>query len=347
MTKVAALKFDPNRGKWIAEYDGKVLSQSHDKYRVIRQIQESECRKAVEAGVHEIAEIPAEDMTANHAVLSNTNNVVSLPVRHPKPAVEALTLPYFSVNERFDFLAHDVNMVIDGEIPAMIVMGNPGMGKSQTVLEQFENRNLRNILTYMVENNESGERMSGGDGDFIVIKGYSTAKAIYRKLWENRNRSIVFDDCDKALEDKNAISIFKSALDSYEQRIVTWGAERPFGSDDELPSHFEFKGSVIFITNKRKESLDDAIKTRCAKANVWMSIDEVIQRIESTMDNVRQVADVPRSYKEDVIAFFRANRAYIEQFCPDLNYRTFILLCKIRNKNYTNWERHALANLVA
>jgi hypothetical protein len=289
-------------------------------------------------------------MTASRAPVSVDGNILAIPVKQQlikKNAMEAPEMPFFPVDERFQFLADDVNMVIDGEIPAIIVMGNPGMGKSQTVIEQFEKRGMRNILTFMVDNKESGENLANTDGDYIVIKGYSTAKAMYRKLWENRNRVIVFDDCDKVLKDKDAISILKSALDSYERRIVTWGAEKPLGSDDELPSHFEFCGSVIFITNMPKESLDDAVKTRCAKANVWMSIDEVIERIENTMDNVQQVSEVSREHKEDVIKFFKANLPYIKEFCPDLNYRTFILLCKIRHKNHTNWERHALANLVA
>jgi hypothetical protein len=288
-------------------------------------------------------------MTADYAATASTGNVVSLRGNKldTKPVIEHAELPFFPVNERFEFLAHDINMVIDGEIPAMVIMGNPGMGKSNAVAAEFEKRGMRNILTFMVENNESGENLEAIDGDYIVIKGYSTAKAMYRKLWENRNRVVVFDDCDKVLEDKTAISILKSALDSYERRIVTWGAEKPFGSEDDLPSHFEFCGSVIFITNKRKETLDDAVKSRCAKANVWLSIDEVIERIESTMDDVQQIMEVSKSHKKDVIKFFRENIQYIKTYCPDLNYRTFILLCKIRKKDHPNWERHALANLIA
>jgi hypothetical protein len=57
---------------------------------------------------------------------------------------------------------------------------------------------------------------------FTQIKGFSTAKNMFRTLYENNGSTIIFDDCDSILKDAIAINILKAALDSYDKRVITW-----------------------------------------------------------------------------------------------------------------------------
>ena len=94
---------------------------------------------------------------------------------------------------------------------------------------------------------------------FTVIKGYSTPKGLYRTLFENRNGVIVFDDCDSVLRDPVSLNLLKGALDSYERRIISWRADI---RDEDLPTSFEFRGRVIFISNLGSNQIDQAIISR-------------------------------------------------------------------------------------
>ena len=118
-----------------------------------------------------------------------------------------------------------------------------------------------------------------------MISGYTTAKALFRKLWEHREGwVVVLDDCDAALKSADAVNILKGAGDSGERRIITWNAEN-FNTGDDLPKSFEFKSSIIIITNLDRMKVPQPIRSRSMNADVSMTRDEVIQRIETLIES--------------------------------------------------------------
>jgi len=101
----------------------------------------------------------------------------------------------YTINQKFEFLNKLTSMVIDGITPSLIICGPGGLGKTHTVLNTIEQKEL-----YPFE--------------WQMIKGYSTARGLYNTLFDNNGKLIIFDDCDSVLEDKVAINILKGALDS-------------------------------------------------------------------------------------------------------------------------------------
>ena len=99
---------------------------------------------------------------------------------------------------------------------------------------------------------EVGARIQGSRS-YRVIKGFSTAKGLYRSLFEGNGMTLVFDDCDSVLKDPVALNLLKGALDSYGERYISWNADI---RDEDLPRSFKFTGSIVFISNKDMESLD-------------------------------------------------------------------------------------------
>src|SRR5574344_9020 len=134
---------------------------------------------------------------------------------------EAKPKHYFSINERFDFLCNFVNMIAHGELPSLLISGEGGMGKTFSVVKTLRENgfiDMQNVLEDQIPPKKS----------YVMVQGFSTARALYITLYENRDRVIVFDDTDSIMKDGNALNLLKAALDSYDDRYVTWNSERMF-----------------------------------------------------------------------------------------------------------------------
>lgn len=234
-----------------------------------------------------------------------------------------VAVPAFSVNERFDFVEQFTTLVARGIIPSYIITGNGGIGKSFTVTNTLEKLGL-------VE-----DSIGETDGDFIIIKGHSTAKALYRTLFENNGKVIVFDDCDSAHKDPIAANILKGALDSTDKRVISWGAE----TDDGLPSRFEFVGRCIFISNLPLKKFPQALISRSMLTDLTLTQDECVDRVAMIIDAANEDDDV----KADVKAFVKK---YASSFA-DLNVRSALNVMKMRKALGEGYERMALYTISA
>lgn len=211
--------------------------------------------------------------------------------------------PYFDINERFKHLETFVDMTIDGFIPSVVICGEAGLGKSHTVLERFS-------LKKQIE-----------DRDYVIVKGYSSPKGLFKTLYENRNKTIVFDDTDSILKDDVSLNLLKAALDSYSKRLVSWNSVKFV--DDGLPTIFEFTGSIVFITNLSMKKLDGAVKSRALSVDVSMTLDEKITRMREVIKKIEP--EIKLSTKSKVIDFIADNAKLTEE----LNFRTLIKGIKI------------------
>jgi|GEM_PF-1146251 len=165
----------------------------------------------------------------------------------------------FDVNQRFNFLAQLTRMVINKTAVSLIVTGMGGIGKSYVIKREIMRKRL---VKY---------------DDYVSIKGFSTPRGLYRILWENNGKLIVFDDCDEVLEDKIAKNLLKGALDSYDEREIHWITKT---SDESLPDSFDFTGQVIFISNKGQDSIDQAILSRAMCIDLTLSQEDLMKRME-------------------------------------------------------------------
>ena len=133
---------------------------------------------------------------------------------------------------------------------------------------------------------------------FTMVKGYSTAKGLYRTLFENNKSIIVFDDCDAVLKDPVALNLLKGALDSYGKRIISWNADM---RDDDLPRSFNFEGRVIFISNMTQDSIDQAIRSRSMLIDLSMTADQKIERMETIAKSDSFLPEYDKNIKQDAL----------------------------------------------
>jgi len=256
----------------------------------------------------------------------NTNSNVDFTIPEEKV--------HFSVTERFHFLEHFVKMVARGQSNALFVSGPGGLGKTHTIMETLK------------QCGKKEDAIGEIDGDFIVIKGFTTAKGMYRTLWENNGKIIVFDDADSSFRDLIGANILKGALDSSDKRVISWMAETR-SQDDDLPSRFEFTGRVIFISNLVMSKVPQAIVSRCMKVSLDMNTEEKVDRIEMVMQERGFMQNVDFHIKMEVMNFIREHAVKF----TDLNVRSAMNLVKIRNSmdqdEAKSFERVALYNAVA
>lgn len=345
----AILDFNKASGRWEATYNGQVILASQNKDYVIDKIVNQISNKVKAAGVtnfHDISDFTPEMRQA--ALAGEAVEVED----------DALT---FTIHERFDFLADFVQMVGDRKNASTIIVGSGGLGKSYTTFKTLnENCGLTRVEAVdeaevqpesAEDQDESWEaqraanraRLQSQAGTYKVIKGYSTAKGLYRTLYENRNRIVVFDDTDSILKDQVATNILKAALDSYDRRIVSWNAEAPFG--DDLPRSFEFTGGIIFISNLNMSQVPQALISRSYVADVSMTRDETVERMRVIAASPEFMPEASNEVKTLALDFIadNINRREIKE----VNMRTLLSVIKLVIANPVGWERRALYTMAS
>ena len=250
------------------------------------------------------------------------------------PTAKEVSVPTesrFSINDRFGFVTDMVTMLANGKQASVVVTGPGGLGKSYTVSKALESNGFRDITT--VDALEVGFRVDGRRS-FRVIKGYSTPKGLYRLLWENRDGVLVFDDCDSVLKDPVSLNLLKGALDSYSRRIISWRADI---RDDDLPTSFEFKGRVVFISNLSSSQIDQAIITRSMAVDLSMSTAQKIERMRFIMNSDEFMPEFSTQHKNDALALVDRLKDKVKE----LSLRTLIQVTNIRANAGANWSNLA------
>lgn len=236
----------------------------------------------------------------------------------------------FGINERFEFLEKMVTMVAKKSISSAIITGQGGIGKTHTVTKTLKKLGFEDVTD--LASFEEGERVYNSKS-FKMIKGYSTAKGLYRTLYEDNGMVLVFDDCDSVLKDQTALNVLKSALDTYGERYVSWNAEM---KDPDLPRSFEFTGTIIFISNKDLNDMDQAVKTRAMCVDLSMTQNQKVERMETLVKNPEFLEEYSIETKVEALEFIREHSRKIE----NLSLRTLIATTKIAAEG-GDWKKLA------
>lgn len=323
MSNTCEARWNETAGRWEATYQGRVLASNRDRITGPMYL-----KNVIEGG----ASVKAKNLGVTRVVIIGQDTAAA-PEHVEAPVVTVET--EFHINERFEIMTAYVEMVAERQLASTVITGEGGLGKSFTVLRTLHKCGMKDISKLDI-----GDRIySNNPSEYVVVKGYSTAKGLFRTLYENRNRIVVFDDCDSILKDPNAVNILKAALDSYDVRMVSWNAEG-WGSDDDLPKSFEFEGGVIFISNLPKAKVPQAIRSRAMCADVSMSREEVVERMRTIAASDEFMPEFEQQHKEEALEFIASNAH--NPMIQQLNLRSLVNAVKARASKPNNWQRLAL-----
>jgi hypothetical protein len=246
-------------------------------------------------------------------VLMKKHECTNVQILDQAQSEAAETQSQWPINQRFDFLSQLVRMVGQGNAVSLIVTGPGGLGKTHTVREGLLACGLKEATVDGVN----------AEGTFKIIKGYSTAKGLFRELYQNRDSVLVFDDCDDVLKDATALNLLKGALDSYDRRIISWNADM---RDDDLERSFQFNGRVIFISNLNRDRMDAALKTRAYCVDLAMSLAQKIERMQVLAASDDFMPRASRTHKADALALIQQ----LGPRCREVSLRTLQAVTRIR-----------------
>jgi len=233
----------------------------------------------------------------------------------------------FGINKRFEFVQQMVTMVGKKTIASAIITGQGGLGKTHTVLKSLKAQGL--IDTTDLAAFEEGYKFNSSKS-YRVVKGYSTAKGLYRTLFEGNGQVLVFDDCDSVLKDPVALNLLKGALDSYGERWISWNADM---KDEDLPRSFKFTGSIVFISNMDADRIDQAVKTRAMCVDLSMTQMQKLERMEVIMQEDEFLPEYSIGFKLDALNLLKE----VAHTVDNLSLRSLIAVTKIRAEN-ENWK---------
>lgn len=132
------------------------------------------------------------------------------------------------IRTRYNTLERMAHRVASKKLPALIVSGPPGLGKSYTVEKVLEEQGV----------------------EHDILSGTVSAVGLYIALYEQSEGGVVvLDDCDDVFRDETCLNLLKAVLDSSEVRRVSYRKKAHWMEEMDIPQSFEFKGSVVFCTN--------------------------------------------------------------------------------------------------
>jgi len=241
------------------------------------------------------------------------------------------------IRERFEILHEMTKAATSGDIRAMIVSGPPGVGKSFGVEQEIDKATMFDKI--------AGKRLRAE-----VVKGSATPIGLYQTLYKysDPNCVIVFDDCDSILLDDVALNLLKGALDSGKKRKISWLADSRILRQEGIPDSFEFKGSVIFITNLKFDKMKsqklrdhlDALQSRCHYLDLTLDTmrDKILRIKQIAKDGVLFADyDFDEVVQNEIIDFMDDNKNRLRE----VSLRMAIKIADLRKMSETKWKRLA------
>lgn len=323
----AQLVLDADVGKWNVIFEQKVIASSTAKYYLRQQVRQGRWKHL---GVTDVVDAEWTGLITGTGGQPAELQAVDTSLIGDK----------FTINERFEFVYKCTQAVGGKHLPSLILSGEGGLGKTHTVLTALESiglRNLREVIGQqeLTEEEELELGAEFNDTTYALIKGYSSPRGLFNALYEHRERVIVFDDCDSVLKDEIASNLLKAALDSYEERWITWNAAPAFG--DKTPRSFRFNGTVIFISNMSLNRIDPAVRTRGISIDLSMTLNQIIERMNFIAKNPEYMPDVDISHKLQCMQLIEELKDNIR----GLSLRTLTNVIKLKLSCPNDWERMA------
>lgn len=242
------------------------------------------------------------------------------------------------LRERFQVLEDMTYAACDGVVRGMVVTGPPGVGKSYGVEKVIREAALMNKM---------GGSTSATGRKYGMEKGAASPIGLFKLLYEYSNAGsvLVLDDCDSVLWDEQSLNLLKAALDSSPKRFLSWRSESRVLKNEGIPETFEFKGSIVFITNlkfdktrgKIKDHLD-AIMSRCHYLDLTLDTmrDKFLRCRQIVQDGMLYSYNFNQADQDELLGYIFDNRNKLRE----MSLRMVLKIADLKRMNGDKWKRY-------
>jgi predicted NACHT family NTPase len=240
---------------------------------------------------------------------------------------------YSDLERRYGNVETYIKEIANGKIHNLIVNGPPGVGK-----------------TYSVENYLN----KYAQGKYKIVKGHMAPLSLYGNLYFHReaNSVLVLDDIDSVFKKIEGVNLLKAAIDTSPVRKISWESNTPLKGVG-IPDSFQFKGSVILISNigfdgHAKSNLSahlNALKDRSFKIVVADSSKESCFKQVCFMVCKKDLLRTFNLTKEQQFALLQYIDTNLEKL-DKVSLRTAVKLAQLIAINANDWQSMADSGLL-
>ncbi len=242
------------------------------------------------------------------------------------------------LRERFEILEDMTYASCDGVVRGMVVTGPPGVGKSYGVEKVLKDAG---VMLKM-------ETQGGSLRKFGVEKGAASPIGLFQLLYDYSAAGsvLVLDDCDSVLYDELSLNLLKAALDSSPKRTLSWRSESRALANNGIPDSYEFKGSIIFITNvkfertrgKLKDHLD-AIMSRCHYLDLTLDTmrDKFLRCKQVIAEGMLSKYEFGEKEESELMDYIYTNKNRLRE----MSLRMVLKIADLKKMNANKWKSYA------
>ena len=150
-----------------------------------------------------------------------------------KAELDLITADSKELDEIYDIPNAMLEKVCEGKAKGLLLYGETSLGKSHKVKEVLKKKGKKPMD-------------SKGEGDYLFVSGHITPMKFYERLYECKDKIIVFDDCD-ILGNIIILNMIKASLNENSSNVVDYHTS---SSKMTIPSSFVFSGQVIILLNQ-------------------------------------------------------------------------------------------------
>ena len=239
------------------------------------------------------------------------------------------------IRSRFNVLEEMTGATIDGVIRGLVVSGPPGVGKSYGIEKLIDQASMESLINQT-------------DAVYGVERGAATPIGLYQMLYEYSAEGsvLVLDDSDTILYDELSLNILKAVLDSGKKRKVSWRSDSRILDKEGIPNSFEFKGSIIFITNlkleKTRGKLGDHMKALLSRCHyIDLEIDDARDKFlrckQIIMDGMLRNRGFSKEQENEIVEFLYENQNNLRE----LSLRMVSKIADLYQMSNTRWKEFA------
>lgn len=218
-----------------------------------------------------------------------------------------------TVDDKWDAYALQLDMLFQlGRPKSLLAYGTGGVGKTYQLFDQAIPGN--NIRMYDDELDMTTEEY-----DAVKITGSVAMRDFWRLVVKNKDKIMIFDDCDNMWDNDSMANVLKGMLDSTGDGTVRYGQASKDEDGEQLPRQIKFTGKVIFISNlTRKDFVDrdmsPIVDSRASAIDLSMTMEQTLEKLDKIKYKMRfendkgEPLDVSKDIREKCVQFLKDHK---------------------------------------